>query len=458
VQAPVAADDLVGALIAAVLMTFGASAFALGRLRRGRDPALNTFAAFSALYGARLLLDSDAAAVFQIPDRVRDYIVAWITYGILVPAMMFVEQVVGGPGWKSSIRRVWQAQLAFTAAAIALDVARRQPGSALWLNPALVLLFAAVTTVHLYAARATLRRSEFRLALAGAAVFVVFALHETFMPDSPLTGGVDLEPIGMLVFVGGLGHFAAQRALSNERRLAALSSEMETAREIQRSIVPGTMPALAGVRVAARYLPASSVAGDFYDFLPAGGGLGVFIADVTGHGVAAALIASMLKTGLAAQEEHADDPAYVLTGLNRLLSGKFDRSFVTATYALVDATTRRFVYANAGHPAPLLWRGGTLAALDHRDLLLGFLADASYTNADASLRPGDRIVLYTDGIAEATNPAGEYFGDAMFGRSIEQSNGLDVEACADRVLAELAAWTDDQPVADDVTLVVVDIV
>ena len=455
-QAQVSADDLIGALIAAVLIAFGATALGLARLRRRRDTALIAFGAFSAMYGIRLLADTDAAAVLQVPDRVRAYVIASFTYAILVPAMMFVEQVVGGPGWKSSIRRLWQAQLLFAVVAVASDLARRTPGGALWLNPPLVLLFAVVSTTHLFMVRRVLRRSEFRFALAGAAIFVVLALHETLMPDSRLTGDVNLEPVGMLAMVAGLGHLAAQRALSNERRLAALSHEMDTAREIQQSIVPSTMPSVAGVTIAARYVPASSVAGDFYDFLPARSGVGVFIADVTGHGVAAALIASMLKTGLAAQEDHANDPAHVIKGLNRLLAGKFDRSFVTATYAIVDPPAGCLVYANAGHPPALLRRNGGIEELSQRDLLLGFLPHAAYTNGKASMQKGDRIFLYTDGIVEATNDAGEYFGDAAFRHAIERCDALDAEGCANRLLADLAAWTGDQPAADDVTLVVID--
>src|SRR6516165_5945254 len=140
------------------------------------------------------------------------------------------------------------------------------------------------------------------------------------------------------------------------QQLLAIQKELETARLIQRSILPETVPQIDGLDIAARYVPMASVAGDFYDFIVVDNKhVGILIADVSGHGMPAALIASMLKIALAAQSAHADDPARVLQGLNQALCGKFQHHYVTAAYAFVDMAKRKLTYAGAGHPPLLMW-------------------------------------------------------------------------------------------------------
>src|SRR5246127_3187827 len=134
-----------------------------------------------------------------------------------------------------------------------------------------------------------------------------------------------------------------------------MNKELQIANQIQSSILPREVPRLAGLEIAARYVPMSAVAGDFYDFLVLDERhIGVLVADVTGHGVPAALIASMLKVAFAGQSAHADDPALVLSGLNRALCGKFEDHFVTAAYVFVDLQRWVLRCAGAGPPPPIL--------------------------------------------------------------------------------------------------------
>ena len=143
---------------------------------------------------------------------------------------------------------------------------------------------------------------------------------------------------------------------ANEERLLAIHKELEIARRIQSSILPQTVPALCGLDLATRYAPMSAMAGDFYDFLLVDEKhRGVLIADVTGHGIPAALTASMLKVAFAGQASHAHDPVRVLTGLNLALCGKFEEHFVTAAYLFVDLQDRLLRYSAAGHPRSC-WR------------------------------------------------------------------------------------------------------
>src|SRR5271169_5106469 len=141
------------------------------------------------------------------------------------------------------------------------------------------------------------------------------------------------------------------------QQLLAINMELEMARQIQLSILPRSTPKIQGLDIVARYLPMTSVAGDFYDFIIVDKThVGILIADVSGHGLPSALIASMLQVALTAQGAHASDPARVLSGLNRALCGKFEHNFVTAAYVFVDMEKKLLTYAGAGHPPMLFWR------------------------------------------------------------------------------------------------------
>src|SRR5262245_28712942 len=134
-------------------------------------------------------------------------------------------------------------------------------------------------------------------------------------------------------------------------QLLALNNELAMARKIQLSILPHELPKLAGFDVAVRFHPMASVGGDFYDFINIDGKhLGILLADVSGHGLPSALIASMLQVALAGQVDHASEPGQVLSGLNKALCGKFTENFVTAAYIYVDLEKKLLRYAGAGHP------------------------------------------------------------------------------------------------------------
>src|SRR5277367_170786 len=197
------------------------------------------------------------------------------------------------------------------------------------------------------------------------------------------------------------------------RQLVAINIELEMARQIQLSILPRDTPKLAGLDIAASYLPMTSVAGDFYDFIIVDEKrVGILIADVSGHGLPSALIASMLQVALIAQAGNASDPGRVLTGLNLALCGKFDHNFVTAVYVYVDLEKKTLTYAGAGHPPMLFWTksAGTAREVMENGLFLGMFPEATYQALQVPIAAGDRSILYTDGIPETKNPLEVEFG------------------------------------------------
>jgi len=245
-------------------------------------------------------------------------------------------------------------------------------------------------------------------------------------------------------------------------QLLALNNELEMAREIQLSILPHSIPQLPDLKIAARFLPMTSVAGDFYDFIRIDEKhIGILIADVSGHGLPSALIASMLQVALKGQTHHATEPAKVLAGLNLALCGKFTQNFVTAAYLYMDLENHLLRYAGAGHPPVLQWRNSTgkTAQVLENGLILGMIEEASYEALEFPLEPRDRHVLYTDGVIEASNPAQELYGTDRFMRFMDSNKALDTDNFADACLAEIARWSGqsgEQSQQDDITLLVID--
>ena len=169
------------------------------------------------------------------------------------------------------------------------------------------------------------------------------------------------------------------------------------------------------VRIAVRYAPMTAVAGDLYDFPPAPPNcLAVFVADVMGHGVPAALVASMLKVAASRTCGHDHEPAMVIAGLNAILCAEAHQQYATAVYLYLDPVSGAGRYSAAAHPPPLLWRRGkqSLEVLGETGLLLGVRPKEAYVENEFSFEVGDRLLVYTDGLLEAENAAGESFGDA----------------------------------------------
>ena len=245
-------------------------------------------------------------------------------------------------------------------------------------------------------------------------------------------------------------------------QLCAINNELELARQTQLAILPRDTPHLAGLEIAARYIPMSAVAGDFYDFIVVDEKhVGILIADVSGHGLSAALIASTLQTALAAQSKYASDPAYVLTELNRALHGKFERHFVTAAYLFLDMAGNTVSYAGAAHPPLLRWHTRTHQATEfvENGLMLGPFSDSTYSTMTFPIEEGDRILLITDGIIEARHPSGNQFGMEGLREIVESNHLLPANRFADSVLAGLSAWSENvigPNQSDDITLLAID--
>jgi phosphoserine phosphatase RsbU/P len=439
------ADDL---LLGFLFFVTGAIACIASAIRRRGDVmAMRSFGIFTLLYGLRLLVDSQLPFVFGLSWRTVAFAEAFITYVIPIAGWAMPLRLIGN-GWKSSLRIQVIAFTVFAPVGIISDLVTGTPSSLEAVNNVLVVIGGINILFNLL--RAEHRRSpELRVVLIGTLVFMLFALNNNLTNLGLLPWEFDAEAPGFVVFVAALGFAATRAFVRGERESLAIENELRTAREIQQSILPRAMPDLPGLRFEAAYVPATSVGGDMYSFLEGDGGAGVLVADVAGHGVPAALIASMVKIAVSSQARLANEPAKLIGELNAILRRDVRRAFVTATYLWV--TPREVVVCNAGHPPPLLLRDGMFVELGGSGVLLGRFADASYVAASTALVPGDRIVAYTDGIPEARNAREEMFGEERLRELVLRG------ASAGEVLDAVRRWRGDTAEdADDLTIVMVE--
>jgi serine phosphatase RsbU (regulator of sigma subunit) len=454
-----------GVGVGAILLAIGLIAMGIFLFRKkNTDRSLLYFGVFVILYAVRILIRAQPLlSVFAISPTVASHIERAITFTIILPSLFLFLEVVEAH-WHRVVRWIVGVQLVFAAIAIPLDllgIAGRESDIA---NSSLVLASWILLTVFLFFLRPPGRLPpELRVVALGLSVFGLFVLRAN-LAGLRLLPGRDIEPIGFLFLVCTLGYLVARRIFAKEESLFAIQKELEIAEQIQASILPRDVPRRAGIEIAARYLPMSAVAGDFYDFLTfERNHLGILIADVTGHGIPAALIASMLKVAFAGQSAQASDPARVLTGLNQALCGKFEDHFVTAAYLYMDLDAKIIRYAGAGHP-PLLFSSrlnGEARAIEKNGFFLGMFPEAEYSSIEIPLKRGDRYVLYTDGLPESKNAAGEEFGLIRCMKVLDSHPRLPAAAFADQLLGEISRWTETAKGSvrlqeDDMTLIVLD--
>jgi sigma-B regulation protein RsbU (phosphoserine phosphatase) len=341
----------------------------------------------------------------------------------------------------------------------ALEMARLQP------SPDLILLDVSMPEMDGYQVCAQLKMDP-----KTQDIPVIFLTGLTHVEEETMgfdVGAVDYihKPFSPAVVRARVQTHLALREIRQQlaQQLLMIQRELETASQIQLSILPSEIPKIEGLDIAARYVPMTSVAGDFYDFIVVDEKhIGILVADVSGHGMPAALIASMLKIALSSQVAHAADPAQVLLGLNQALCGKFQHHYVTAAYLFVDMQKRTLTYAGAGHP-PLLLRDGSskrVRDVAENGLFLGRFPFATYSSVELPLNTGDRALLYTDGIPETTNPAGIEFGSGCLKQFLAAEQSTSADHFAGQLLEELSRWSARRcadELDDDITMVAIQV-
>lgn len=413
-------------------------------IRRKPDGLLLSLAWFAHLYGVRLWINSELLRLSVPPSESLHRISAAVDYLVPVPAFIFFHYAgfVGKLGRLiTPIFVVLFLSLSGGCLLFGTLAAFRE------INNTVVVV--ALIGVAFYWFRRMIHDRDSRIVGLGLLCFILPALCDNLIRPS------HIEPYGFAILLACLGYVAAHRTLQRDREYSEIQQELDLARRMQLSILPAAFPSSRSFRVAAKYLPMTSVAGDLYDFLIADDNrAGLFIADVSGHGVPAALIASMVKMAATSQRTHAADPAALLQGMNSALCGNTQGQYVTAAYVYLDAAASALHYSAAGHPAMLLLRNGAVTEISENGMLLAAIDSATYESKSLPLKSGDRLLLYTDGIIEARNSAGQLFGEESLSSALKDTMNLNPSEAVDHLLASVQRWEKAQD--DDLTVLICD--
>jgi phosphoserine phosphatase RsbU/P len=434
--------------LSAAFVTVGLIAAAFCLLRKKWDALLVWLSMFAILYGIRLWLRSDLLAMMMPASTLFRNLRTATDYVVPIPAFFFFQA--------AGLLSRWARPIIYSLTALfACLVAGTMVFGPLMIFNLInsVVLIAALISVVARSWTGGAVTESFVVIRRGLLVFAGFALYVNVV--GAFGHHSSAEPIGFVFFLGSLGYVAARQTIARDRQFGEMQKELEVARRIQLSILPADFPPSANFRVAARYVPMTSVAGDFYDFLLSDDRqAGLLIADVSGHGVPAALIASMVKLAASSQRVNAANPADLLKGMNSTLCGNTQSQFVTAAYVYLDAQCEELRYSAAGHPPMLLLRGGEVTPVVENGLMLAAFDFSDYTTTVRHLMRGDRLLLYTDGIVEAADRNEEEFGQERLCALLRESAGLAHGETADLILSSVRNWSARQD--DDMTLLVCD--
>ena len=417
------------------------------------------------MYGAQELVWSKPVleSLPRALQTARPILLVLLAYLMIVAAVLaFLELTIG------KMRRFLQvhliADVALAVVAVTWFFASRSEPPLLVYSEVLVVILLA-TLILVLAIPSWSRRylvvAQHRLLTIGTFVFAAEALLVNIVRPLNISVPRIYNTLGFAIFLLSIGYTGVEIMVADERRLLLLDDELAIARQLQFSILPERTPQIAGLDIAAVYKPMSAVAGDFYEFLVADEcHVGLLVADVSGHGVPAALIASMVKVATQAANGRASDPAQLLSSLGSILNRNARGQLVSAAYLWLDMAARTATYSAAGHPPLLRWRkrDGTFTRIESNGPLFGIDAVAEYPTCQFPLLEGDRFLLYTDGVTEPENQAGQQFGESRLEQIMRENQARSASDFSDRLPAAIRAWQPSQAAQqDDITLVVVDV-
>jgi sigma-B regulation protein RsbU (phosphoserine phosphatase) len=453
-------------VLGTLFLFFGFAALAIAAIRERREVLILVwFGMWSGIYGINLLTRSPSV-VETLPQPLH----GWIPF--VRGVCGFLLLVAGLLSWselsRGKLRAFTRAMVIPSAAMAVAGISwmvvdgprnRLEPYNNLLAAFVLVVLATVVSVPRLSARFLTYRSPVLTLS---ALAFAVDALYRNLTAVLHLRSAVSLfwDDVTFAGFLLGFAYVTAHKVFASERRLLSIEKELEIARQLQASILPTSVPQIDGLSIVASYHPMAAVGGDFYEFVVVDANrAGFLIADVSGHGIPAALVASMIKIGVQSTLSCAANPGEVLRRLNHILTGQLRGVLVSAAYLWIDTEARTAMYSAAGHPPLLRWRGSGLERVESNGLLIGVFADSVYPVCEMDLRMGDRFLLCTDGVLEAENAAGSAFGDDRLEQVMFQDAVRSAAELSSEVLSEIRRW---QPASaeqqDDITLVVIDVV
>lgn len=246
------------------------------------------------------------------------------------------------------------------------------------------------------------------------------------------------------------------RAYDEEVKTKVLDRELELAHNIQTKLLPATFPDISGIDIYGAHIPAKSIGGDYYDVLVHNDGrIGFVIADVSGKGVPAALIMTMVRSYLRSEiTKGTTSCVEILNNINKLILNDIEGDrYVTMFYGILNTSDLTFEYAKAGHNPPIIIHSnGSVDVLDGRGLFIGMFENGLYEKHIVKLKKGDKIFLYTDGITEAMNLDFEEFGVERLKNILKNTRDKVSRAISENIYREVEKFTENAPQHDDMTV------
>lgn len=254
---------------------------------------------------------------------------------------------------------------------------------------------------------------------------------------------------------------AFRKYTQDHENLVSLKQELNLAKKIQMASLPTKIPEIEGLHISANYIPMNEVGGDFYDFCKLNEyRIGIFIADVSGHGIPAAMGASMVKIAFSQSSFYYKDPARILSNINESLFSRLNHAFVTAAYIYIDSRKGTIKYSNAGHPGFIHYnkKENKVKEVFVKGSCIGIISKSpKYQNVEIHLNKGDRVVLFTDGITECIDPNKELFGEDRLKEFILENASLNAEDLIQQLNLKLKEWSGNKDkFEDDITILVID--
>jgi len=237
-----------------------------------------------------------------------------------------------------------------------------------------------------------------------------------------------------------------------------IQAQLEIARQVQLELLPGNDPEIDNFDISAYVFPTEEVSGDYYDWVKVfDDQIGIVVADAVGKGIPAALLMSFLRASLRSCAQIGYAPHIAFSKVSSLLRGSIeDNQFVTAIYGILDSTNKTFVFSNAGHNPPLLIKpDGEYKYVEYGDMPLGMFDDLHYHQHFIRFEPGQLMLIYTDGITEATNPTGEEYGQDRLAKRVLDGFHLPAKKLIDHIRKGVDDFTERRILDDDGTLFIV---
>jgi sigma-B regulation protein RsbU (phosphoserine phosphatase) len=405
---------------------------------------IRIFFSFQSLFPISLMLFS--YALFRDPIRLKEVIVISI-----VSILAFIQLFDIDSNTRILVLRIWEACLIPIVFLVLRSVYRSSAEfkkEAMILGTGFFLLCSAgiidiaidiSTGKNIY-----LTQYGFLILMVFSAITISFRNAKNEKELSELTK--DLE--------GRVQKRTKELNLKNE----SLQQNLHVASQLQGHLLPKESPSLDGLILHPTYLPMEQVGGDFYDWIKINDHkLLLFIADVAGHGVPAALVSSMVKVQFREVAKETNDPSVILSRMNQALISLVSKYYITASCALFDLEKRNVTLSSAGHPNPLIYNSSLshFKFLNMRGMILGWREEDNYQNIEEPITFGDRFFFYTDGVTESRSN-GKFFGEANLTRVIKNNRNKSIQELSEALHVELLEYSDSE-IKDDVTYVIIEI-